>query len=66
MNFNLDQDQNYYNIDGEIDYLTTSIVSAEASILAKSQMGNALNKHYHDVEYIIPTRFDAVFYAIFF
>ena len=39
--FDLDQDEHYYNIDGEIDYLTTSIVSAEASILAKSQMGNA-------------------------
>ena len=51
--FNLDQDEHYYNIDGEIDYLTTSIVSAEASILAKSQMGNGFYKYYHDVEYVL-------------
>ena len=53
MTFNLDQDENYYNIDGEIDYLTTSIVSAEASILAKSQMGKAFYKYYHDIEYVL-------------
>ena len=52
LTFNLDQDENYYNIDGEIDYLTTSIVSAEASILAKSQMGKAFYKYYHDIEYV--------------
>ena len=52
LTFILDQDEKYYNIDGEIDYLTTSIVSAEASILAKSQMGNAFYKYYYDIEYV--------------
>ena len=51
LTFILDQDEKYYNIDGEIDYLTTSIVNAEASILAKSQMGKAFYKYYHDIEY---------------
>ena len=57
--FNLDQDENYYNIDGEIDYLTTSIVSAEASILAKSQMGNAF------INTIMILNIKVVFYAVF-
>ena len=53
LDFYLDQDENHYNIDGEIDYLTTSIVNAEASILAKSQMGKAFYKYYHDIEYVL-------------
>ena len=53
LTFILDQDEKYYNIDGEIDYLTTSIVNAEASILVKSQMGNAFYKCYHDIEYVL-------------
>ena len=53
LTFDLDQDEHYYNIDGEIDYLTTSIVSAEASILAKSQMGNAFYNYCHDIEYVL-------------
>ena len=61
LTFILDQDEKYYNIDGEIDYLTTSIVNAEASILAKSQMGKAFYKYYHDIEYVLRLYFTLYF-----